>query len=117
MKQLSEFKNEEGVVIVAKLLGPISRIVLKMKDAGKKPKGAPVEFLSQMLEDSPKDIMEIFAILSETPVDEYECNAASLLMDTIKLAADKEFMGLFGLQSQTPTSSGSASENTEDHRN
>lgn len=117
MKQLSEFKNEEGVIIVAKLLGPISRIVLKMKDAGKKPKGSAVEFLSQVLEDSPKDIMEIFAILSETPVDEYKCNAASLLMDTIKLASDKEFMSLFGLQSQTPTSSGSASENTEDHQN
>lgn len=114
MKQLSEFKNEEGVVVVAKLLSPISRIVLKLKDAGKKPMGSAVEFLSQVLEESPKDIMEIFAILSETPVEQYECNAASLLMDTVKLAADKEFMSLFGLQSQTPTSSGSASESTED---
>lgn len=116
MKQLSEFKNEEGVVVVAKLLNPISRIVLKMKDAGKKPKGSAVEFLSQVLADSPKDIIEIFAILSETPVENYECNAASLLMDTIKLAADKEFMELFGLQSQTPTSSGSASAITEAHQ-
>ena len=113
MKQLSQFKNEDGVIVVAKLLNPISRIVLKMKDEGKKPKGSAVEFLSQVLADSPKDIMEIFAILSETPVEEYECNAASLLMDTIKLAADKEFMELFGLQSQTPTSSGSVSGSTE----
>lgn len=113
MKQLSQFKNEDGVIVVAKLLNPISRIVLKMKDEGKRPEGSAVGFLSQVLADSPKDIMEIFAILSETPVEEYECNAASLLMDTIKLAADKEFMELFGLQSQTPTSSGSVSVSTE----
>lgn len=113
MKQLSQFKNEDGVIVVAKLLNPISRIVLKMKDEGKKPEGSAVGFLSQVLADSPKDIIEIFAILSETPVENYECNAASLLMDTIKLAADKEFMELFGLQSQTPTSSGSVSGSTE----
>lgn len=115
MKQLSEFKNEEGVIVVAKLLSPISRIVMKLRDKKDKPSGAPIEFLSKMLEENPKDIMEIFAILSETPVEEYECNGASLLMDTVKLAADKEFMGLFGLQSQTSTSSGSVLESTEDH--
>ena len=117
MKQLSEFKNEQGVIIVAKLLNPISRIVLSMKDKDKKPSGAPIEFISSLLAENPKDIREIFAILSEVPPDEYECNAASLLMDTVKLAADKEFMGLFGLQSQTPTSSGSVSANTGDHQN
>lgn len=111
MKQLSEFRNEQGVVVVAKLLSPISRIILKMKDA--RPTGTPIEFVTELLEASPKDIMEIFAILSETPVEEYECNGASLLADTIKLASDKEFMNLFGLQSQTQTSSGSVSENTE----
>lgn len=118
MKQLSEFKNEDGVKVVAKLLNPIGRIVLAMKDNkdNKDKEGKPknrVEFLSQALEECPKDVIEIFAILSETDAEKYECNAASLLMDTITLAADTEFMELFGLQSQTPTSSGSASENTE----
>jgi len=113
MKLLSEFKNEDGVIVVAKLLSPISRIVLKMRDKGEKPEGTAIDFLSKVLSESPKDVIEIFAILSETPVDEYECNAASLLMDTVKLASDKEFMSLFGLQSQTQTSSGSASVITE----
>lgn len=113
MKQLSEFKNEQGVIVVAKLLNPISRIVIKIRDKGKKPNGSPIEFLTAVLEESPKDIMEIFAILNEVPVEDYQCNAASILMDTVKLAADKEFMELFGLQSQTPTSSGSVSASTE----
>lgn len=117
MKQLSEFKNEEGVKVVAKLLSPISNIVRKMKEIGYKPSGTPIDFLSKCLEASTKDVMEIFAILSETPVEEYQCNGASLLKDTVKLASDKEFMELFGLQGQTQTSSGSVSENTEAQQN
>lgn len=114
MKQLSEFKNEEGVVVVAKLLEPIARIVTALKKKGIKPGGNAIAFLSSLLAENPRDVMEIFAILSEVPVEEYQCNGASLLMDTVKLASDNEFMGLFGLQGQTPTSSGSASEITED---
>ena len=114
MKQLSEFKNEEGVAIVAKLLKPIAKICAKFKDV--KEGTAPVEFLTDALEKSPKEIMSIFAILSEVPEEEYKCNAATILIDTMKLAMDKEFMSLFGLRSQTPTSSGSVSENTEDQQ-
>lgn len=114
MKRLSEFENEDGVVVVAKLLKPIANIVAKVKDI-KNPDGmSPIEFVTLMLENSPADVMEIFAILSETPVAEYRCNAASILADTITLASDKELMSLFGLQSQTPTSFGSASETAED---
>lgn len=114
MKKLSEFENEDGVVVVAKLLKPIASIVLKVKDF-KDPEGmAPIDFVTLMLEKSPKDVMEIFAILSETPVAEYTCNAATILADTLTLAADKELMSLFGLRSQTPTSFGSVSEIAED---
>ena len=114
MKQLSEFKNEDGVVVVAKLMNPIYNMVSVLRGKGLKPEGTPIEFLSKALSECPKHVMEIFAILSETPVEEYECNGASLLMDTVKLASDKEFMSLFGLQSQTPTSFGSVLESTED---
>ena len=111
MKRLSEFKNEEGIVVVARLLQPIFRIVAGME----KPDGmSSIEYVSKMLEKNPKDVMEIFAILSEVPVEEYSCNGASVMMDALKLASDKELMSLFGLQSQTQTSSGSASESTGD---
>ena len=111
MKRLSEFENEQGVIVVAKLLQPIARIVAKAKDMDRNK--SAIEFVSMMLEQSPKETMEIFAILSETPVEEYHCSGASLLADTLKLASDKELMELFGLQSQTPTSSGSAMETSE----
>ena len=111
MKRLSEFENEQGVIVVAKLLHPIARIVANAANIDREK--SAIEFVSSMLENSPKETMEIFAILSETPVEEYRCNGASLLADAVKLASDKELMALFGFQSQTKTSSGSVSETTE----
>lgn len=113
MKRLSEFEGEQGVIIVAKLMKPLYNVVAKIKDIKEPEKMSPIELITTMLENSPKDVKEIFAILSETPVDEYECNAATIMVDTLKLASDEQFMSLFGSQSQTQTSFGSASETTE----
>lgn len=113
MKKLSEFKNEDGVIVIAKLLQPIFRIIQNIKDVPRDGMNA-MEFVSLMLEKSPKDVVEIFAILEETPLDKYECNGATIMANTLTLASDKELMELFGLRSQTQTSSGSVSENTED---
>lgn len=113
MKKLSDFKNEDGVLVISKLLHPIFRIVQKIGETARPENMKAMEFVSLMLEASPKDVIEIFAILSETPVEEYECNGASIMANALILASDKELMELFGLQSQTPTSSGSVSETTE----
>lgn len=110
MKKLSEFKNEKGVAVIADLLAPIARMAQNIQGIDNE---SPLGFVSEMLKRNPKEIIEIFAILSETPVEEYECDGASLLANTITLASDKELMELFGLQSQTKTSSGSASETIE----
>jgi len=115
LKKLSEFKNEDGVIVIAKLLQPIFRIIQNIKDVPRPEGMNAIEFVSLMLEKSPKDVVEIFAILDETPVDKYECNGATIMANTLTLASDKELMELFGLQSQTQTSSGSVSETTEDH--
>ena len=115
MKRLSEFKNEEGVRVIAKLLQPVFRIGQKVKDIPRPVGMTAIELVSIWLENCPEDVIEIFAILSETPVEEYECNGASIMANTLKLASDTELMELFGLQSQTQTSSGSASETTEGH--
>lgn len=113
MKTLSEFKNEDGVIVISKLLQPIAKIVQNVKDIKRPDDMTAMGFVSLMLEKSPKEVIEIFAILNETPVEEYECNGASIMLDTLTLASDKELMELFGLQSQTQTSSGSVSESIE----
>lgn len=114
MKRLSDFKDADGVAVVAKLLKPIGELLMSAK--GMKYE-TPLEFISNLLEKNPKAIMAIFAIMHEVPPDEYHCSGASLMADTLTLASDVELMELFGLQSQTKTSSGSVSESTEGQLN
>lgn len=115
MKKLSEFKNEDAVLVISKLMIPIYRILGKIRNIERGDDMTPMQLVSSMLQASPSDVVEVFAILNEQPVEEYECNGAELMVNALKLASDKEFMELFGLQSQTETSSGSVSETTEGH--
>lgn len=109
MKKLSDFKDEQAAVVVAKLLTPIFGILQNAANekATNKP---PIEFVSSILQNSPKETMNIFAILSEVEPEEYHCTGATILKNIVTFASDEELMGLFGLRRQTATSSGSASE-------
>ena len=109
MKKLSEFKDEQGAVVVAKLLPPIFEIIQNAANEDAKSK-KPIDFVSAILQNSPQETMKIFAILSEVEPEDYHTNAAEILGNVVKLATDEDLMALFGLQRQTVTSSGSASE-------
>lgn len=114
MKRLSEFKDDAGMELVADLIPHIGNIVKNpgvraARDGG----GSVMDFVAAMLKHCKGDVKGILALLNETPTEEYEYTAASLLADTFTLVTDPSLLSLFGLQSQTPTSSGSASESTE----
>ncbi len=110
--KLSEFKDEKGIEVVAKLLVPICNIVANPENEKAKDKNRAA-FLCSMLQNSPKDVMDMLAILNDQNPEDYHCNAASVLKNVLELATDKELMELFGAQGKTGVSSGSASENTE----
>lgn len=110
--KLSEFKDEKGIEVVAKLLVPISNIAGNKSNAGMKGKSV-IEFASAMLRNNPKDVMALLAILDDKEPEAYHCSAASILADLINMLGDEELLRLFGAQRQTRASSGSASENTE----
>jgi len=110
--RLSDFKDEKGIEVVAKLLAPIGRIASSAKNAEAKDKSV-AEFVSAMLLNNPADVKELLAILDDKDPAEYHCTAATVLADALNMVSDPEFLELFGLQRQTVTSSGSASENTE----
>lgn len=116
--RLSEFKDEKGVEVVARLLVPISKIGSNPQNAAAKKAatengGTMLDFASAMLQNSPRDVMDMLAILDGKDPENYSCSAASVLMDIFNMISDPELMALFGLQRQTPASSGSASETTE----
>lgn len=112
--RLSEFKDEKGVEVVAKLLTPIGNIAAdkEMATAQKDCKHMG-EFASLLLQRHTQDVMTMLAVLNDQEPADYHCNAATVLVDVFKMISDPELMMLFGLQRQTPASSGSASENTE----
>lgn len=110
--KLSEFRDEKGIEVVARLLVPIANIA-KNKDVAAAKGKSMLEFASAMLQNSKRDVMDMLAILNDTDPAEYHCSAASVLADVFNMLTDTELMQLFGLQSKTAASSGSASESTE----
>lgn len=110
--KLSEFQDEKAIEVVAKLLVPIANIATNAKNSTAK-NDSKLEFASALLANNQKDVMAMLAILSDKEPSEYHCNAATVLIDVFNMLSDPDLIRLFGLQSMTSTSSGSAMENTE----
>lgn len=108
--KLSDFKDEKAIEVVANLLTPITSIA-KNKDNRDAKEKSVYAFAQSVLLNNAKDVMAIFAILNDEDPESYHCTAATVLADTIELFTDPDMLSLFGLQSQTSTSSGSASMN------
>lgn len=106
--KLSDFKDEKGIEVVAKLLVPIGNIANNAKNAVAKDEGY-LAFASALLQNNASDVKAMLAILNDKNPDDYHCDGATVLVDTYNMLSDPALMALFGLQSKTSTSSGSAS--------
>jgi hypothetical protein len=96
--KLSDFKGEEGLKVVGRLLLPAGTMVANPKVAKAAGKGL-VHFLSAALENCPRQMMEIFAIVNNKSPEEYDANGETVLMDALELFEDPALLRLFGLQS------------------
>ncbi len=105
--RLSEFKDEKGIEVVAKLLVPIGKIATNAKNASAK-NGSRLDFAAALLQNNPGEVKDMLAILDDKEPAEYHCTAATVLLDVFNMISDPELMTLFGLQSQNQASSGSA---------
>ena len=110
--RLSEFKDEKAIEVVADLLVPIGNIVANPANKEAKDSGV-IALASAMLKNNAKDAKEILAILADKPIESYTCTAATVLKDMLNVLSDPDLLELFGLQSQTSTSAGSALTNSE----
>ena len=114
--KLSEYKNEQAIEILAKLLGPVSKIMTDIKVRNLFEKGTTkIEMTQVLLENFSHEIVEILAILDNTPVEKYECNVLTLPKKLLEILNDKDLLDFFELQGQNlaQTSFGSATANTE----
>ena len=96
--KLSEFKGEKGVEVIGKLLIPITTMATNPHVRKAAQDGLP-KMISTMLTKTPKEAMEMLAILNDKPVEEFECNGATVLGDVLNLFTDEALLSLFGLQS------------------
>ena len=116
MKKLSDFKDNSGIIVASKLLGIIMAMLSDERNAALKDEKSPLQMFSKFMENSPAEMHEIFAILSEQNPEEYHCDGAEAMLNMLTLANDPVIIGLFISQRRTgdATSSGSVSGNTEE---
>lgn len=116
MKKLSDFKDESAIVVVSKLIDPVMAILTNPENQKFKDEKSHIKMFSGFLANSPKAMMEIFAILSEQDVENYHCDCAEAAKNLITLVSDDRLIELFISQGQVgdANASGSASENIEE---
>jgi len=121
MKKLSEYKDEEAIEILADILDPVATIATDkglVDDIRKNfsKGGQRIRIISRALKTHKKEIFEILAALERVPVEEYHCNMATLPAQILNILNDKDLMEYFLSSAETgeETSSGSATENTEE---
>ena len=115
MKKLADFKGTDAIRAAAKVLGILSRILSDERNKDAKADNVMGLFL-QFAENSPNEMREIFAVLSEQDAKTFQPDGAEAFACLKTLANDPAIAGLFLSQRRTgdATSSGAASENTKD---
>ena len=110
--KLSEYKNEEAMVLLADLLMPASKIFSDTKVTDYIRKKRMAEGVQYVLKTHSTALVEILAVLDGVPVDEYECNLLTLPARLVEILNDKELVSFFNSQVQMKeeTSSGLAME-------
>ena len=122
MKKLSEYKDEESIEILADILDPVATIASDkdlVDDIRKNfSKGNQrIRIISRALKTHKREVFEILAALERVPVEEYHCNMGTLPAQILNILNDKDLMSYFlsSVETEDETSSGSATENTEEN--
>lgn len=110
--RLSDFRDEQALEVIAKLLEPVGAIAANERNAAAR-SGGVFGFASALLHNNPREVLAVFAILNGKEPEEFHCSAADVLFDLVDLLNDPELLTLFGLRSRTTASSGSVSANTK----
>ena len=113
MRQLSEIRGEDALDILADLIEPVAefsedKIFVSYVRAGKN-----IKAVRHALKDHKKAVLTIMAILEGEDPKAYNPPLVALPVMLLQLLNDPELIALFQSE-QTVTSSGSATENTEE---
>lgn len=110
--KLKDFSGAKGIEVVGKLLIPITKILGNPENGREIANGNLLVQIAAFFRNNPSDVLEILAIMDDKDPKDYEITAQDALAKLLAWFDDPELLGLFGLQSQTATSSGSATVTT-----
>lgn len=115
--KISDFENEKALDVLADLIDPLSAILTddEIKRVYKEEK-SKLRLIKTLLKTHKAEIIQILAILDDTPVEDYKVNVLTLPVKLMEVLNDPTIQELFTSQGQekTETSSGSATESIKD---
>lgn len=111
--KLRDFKGPDGIQVVGKLLIPITTILGNPENSQDIARGNILVQVGAFFRNNPKEVFEILAIMDGKEPENYQLTAQDALAKLLEWFDDPELLGLFGLQSETVTSPGSATTTTE----
>ena len=115
--KLSEIKGEDTLDVLADIIDPITVIATDAKVKELRDSGVPrLVLVKHLLKEHKKSIIDILATINRQSVDEYKetLTIESLVVSLVELSNDPLLAEVFQSQGQNMTSSGSATENTEE---
>ena len=116
MKQLSEFKDEAALDLLADIIEPCITIFQDPQFVSAMRSGKTVDAVKVAIKGHKKEVIEVLASMDGVDVKEYHCNFLTLPMRLLDLFNDKELLTFFTSQGliTEETASGSPTENIED---
>lgn len=111
--RLRDFKGTKGIEVVGRLLVPITQILGNPANKQDIASENPIVQVSAFFRNNPEEVLEVLAIMDDKDPKTYNITAQDALAKLLSWFDDPELVGLFGLQSQNPTSPGSATTTTE----
>ncbi len=116
--EISQFKNEDAIDLLADLIDPTSKILADPKIAeAVKARYSKLHIAKIALKEHKKEVIEILATLDGKTVEEYSCTPVTIIKDLLVLLNDEELKSFFSEQQAIMTTGGAstfATENTED---
>lgn len=117
MRKLSEIQNEDALDVIADIIDPVIEICkdeeLKKLMENEKTKN---EAIKAAIKNHKKSVLTILAVLDGEPIETYKVNLIQLPLKLLELFNDPDMLDFFRSQGlmNSDTSSGSATENTEE---
>lgn len=110
--RLRDFKGTKGIEVVGRLLVPITQILGNPENKQDIASENPIVQVSAFFRNNPEEVLEVLAIMDDKDPKTYNITAQDALAKLLSWFDDPELLGLFGLQGQNLTSSGSATTTT-----